>query len=1321
MGMYNPSAPLVVGNEYAPVLYAPYTPDLFVERGWSFRLPLGMPLYQAGLYFDTVPSWAVPGHAYLLTVYARGQETNTGPLKTVTVPLVFVSNTNAASGGGAPTATSSIANPSDNWFYRLRSGTSGESYSRWRTGTIPTELSQPGLTGGKRIHDVSIVYTATAEPGNDAPVPLQINHYYAIDSNRVLYGNAQVDLVESLTTGIRRNRWGEICTWFRAGVNSDNSPFTQDISRAVWNYRLLTLFETGTDFTVEFRTESAAQDGPREIHLQYAAMQITYSEENRLASWGTVLGADYSLVNNGGAGGGYRFGRNTQGPTNGIGFNEPNFVWVNPGGGSSQSGGVIPNVFDATITVKRADYGPYNNQGPAGQIRALRTVDVFPGHPGVVINNTLEPGQSPTIESSDLLPQIVLQSEGTPVAPGTDLSAAPYEFGHTYGRQRPLEVYLGHPAVQGIVPAAEAPNTPFDKVRFWARSNNAKAALRLEVDTADQGPVTVAQLEPSELEQFPEVADGWRQIDLEVDPDFLIDDWSQSSGTRPVVQSSATSASGTTGAWNATAPAGNLEGRLLLLLHGVDTSTIASMGTPTGGTTWNILQQTQNFNAGNGAARLWWKIGGPAEPASYGLTQNSGADGMAVTVAIENGVAAGMHSAGFFFDPPGTNGIVTTPDVPIDGAGALDLRFGVGLFSGATWTAPSQWTPLETGGTPFVSAGLFVRESTVTNNRINLTSSVANSLGRFGITVTVAAPITGPGAPRWESDTTAVEPWEVLGARVVDPNLSNDVFDGTAPAEMGIGTYGGAMTQGGIEGSLPVTADIDAAVVWGQQLPEIEGLSVEIQLQPLAVVDPDCPAVPRGCTPDGLQYYRISWDAIEDGYGFVGLGYYELQRRDDTMDLDEWETVAQAVHPLAVTFDDYEFRVGVDSWYRIRYVQNNGMAGDWTEVSAPEIVGPGVTGAGAARGVLMFTSNVDPGRNLAYVQVWNGSPEETFSFVESANRDLQQMYGRDYQVAFRPAERGGVAFSRSLLVHAASIPVETLAEGFTSLRDLAWADLPYVCVRTERSDRWFTNVNVPGGSIRMKRKLYVAEVDITEVAAEPFPVELHYCEGMTARGALPSTIYEPRFATTPDRGQFGDADISLQVQLRLDQMNQRIPLAGRFERINLLGWYFAYYEDQTLEFFIQGTGFDSADFESAPVPFGAGDLFWVRVDYDPDGGGATSTAQFYTSPDGVVWNPLATTMLGNDSVPGNDPVFDGLPMTVGALGDGTTNLSFTTVQGTGGGWNGVIRELQYLGDGGGVIANPKFFEADPAATQFLDSEGNRWSVTGGVCTVDRRL
>ena len=140
--------------------------------------------------------------------------------------------------------------------------------------------------------------------------------------------------------------------------------------------------------------------------------------------------------------------------------------------------------------------------------------------------------------------------------------------------------------------------------------------------------------------------------------------------------------------------------------------------------------------------------------------------------------------------------------------------------------------------------------------------------------------------------------------------------------------------------------------------------------------------------------------------------------------------------------------------------------------------------------VLIFTSNErqDGSINLAYSSVWEGRVEEGFAFPEAGFVQLQAMYNRDFFTAFRPTERGGEQFQRNMLVQAAAISPETLAN-FVSLRDMAWEDVSYICVRDESGNRWFSTVLVPSGRVTHFRKIYMAPVTVIEVTDTPSEVD----------------------------------------------------------------------------------------------------------------------------------------------------------------------------------------------------------------------------------------
>ena len=212
----------------------------------------------------------------------------------------------------------------------------------------------------------------------------------------------------------------------------------------------------------------------------------------------------------------------------------------------------------------------------------------------------------------------------------------------------------------------------------------------------------------------------------------------------------------------------------------------------------------------------------------------------------------------------------------------------------------------------------------------------------------------------------------------------------------------------------------------------------------------------------------------------------------DTVDAT-WQTIMKSTDGGQTSFRDYEARVGIQSSYRIRTLDFYEFPGPWSSTTTVTLPAIGVSGGSCLQNghLLIFTTNEiqDGSSNLAYSSVWMDTQVvEDFGFAEAGFVQMQAMYNRDFFTAFRPNERGGERFSRTVLVQAAAISPPTLGD-FRSLRDMAWDDVSYICVRDEDGNRWFATVMVPSGQVLRDRRLYLAPVDIVEVTDTPSEVD----------------------------------------------------------------------------------------------------------------------------------------------------------------------------------------------------------------------------------------
>ena len=411
-------------------------------------------------------------------------------------------------------------------------------------------------------------------------------------------------------------------------------------------------------------------------------------------------------------------------------------------------------------------------------------------------------------------------------------------------------------------------------------------------------------------------------------------------------------------------------------------------------------------------------------------------------------------------------------------------------------------------GTADQALTLSVQSATasITAAQLDALPEIVDGYREVTLPLSQAVTVTGSGvdiSATFSSPNSVGRQWEVLG--VIAPALSgvfgNDpesyLYQLPAAAQLGVATYlqgtGATDALSWLSYAPPVSGttldpQTDAVLMLAQSPIQVSGVALSQASLALTGAALNCGVTPREI-PSAITYHSLTWN--NPGITGSGFSYYEIQR-SDAYD-STWQTIAKLPTEATTSFRDYEARVGVLTSYRIRVVNALGFAGIFSATVSGTIAAPGVTlGSADKSGVLLFTSNTNQAGvyTLAYIEALSTTPTEAVTFPESGRLKLQWMYGHDDQTAFYPTERGGEQFTRTILVNNAGVTGPVVQRGFQSLRDMAWAGLPYVCVRNEIGDRWYANVSVPSGTFSTRnsqaRALQLAQVQVTEVSTTPF-------------------------------------------------------------------------------------------------------------------------------------------------------------------------------------------------------------------------------------------
>lgn len=1083
---YNPHVPQIIGQEWVAIrneslILNPTANTL--ERGYTFSLGAATRINNVRFYLKEWNPTFGSNMVFTASVYPAGQEASSGPIRSVVIPTGAVIVTGSGSRiFPTPTGTdpaSALYGSGDNLFLYWIMGQGATAPIGMSIFFATNAFAQ--LLNGKRLLGVDLLIgiNVVSQGFEIEDIFQSIQVHVSNDFNYDPVQRSDTwrlpDLITNRTPEstqqIVRMHLGDANRFF--GVGALTTAGVHNINQ--WTYPQLQRFEASASNRLQIiLTEGsgiAATLGP-EVQIEYAALEVFYCEETRVLAGSRVFNDD---IPNRPLRDPFTLGMNAitvRNPTTlDENFNLPAGTY--------------------TVTISESNTGDnyysalYRSVATLNEVRQLYEIPSLQGTQvnipfplnDDIINTTL------TSESTTLIPQLTMHTSG-----GTLV-----DYSHVYGQQSAGQVYGTNTVSQQIL-TTNAAGT-YSQVRWYARRFGATTApLVLSSTSATiSGSTALVQITPAEWDALPEILDGWKEI------------------TRTFPTALALGGiSNPTFRWSATAETAGNRWEVL----GATAPAVSGFSYQPFATPWfNQVPSGQQLYSGTygypslGASinETWMPQWGPyvsgaaadqASDATILFSQDMPTvTGFTVAVTSQALTGIGLNCG---ISPCGIPTHILYPRLTWGGYGNSASVTDTFTRAATGWgTTDSGQVYTDLGGTVegnYVTTGSYgthVMDGAANTIRASvLTSTFATNVHQR-VKVTVNQVPTGASMRAAAIfNYQDVNNYDFADLRFTTGNTVELVISrlvagvSTSITNVQVGLYGpNQWWYLDMDYTTNGTIRMKAWPV-GQTEPTFYQASTTATFTSGAVGLRSIRST--GNTNTGAIMSFDDWEVSASTYNF---GYLELQRRDDITD---WATIMKATNPGTVQFNDFEARTDSTSQYRIRGVDVYEFAGPWSSTASVFLTSPGVSGScfGHGEHVMIFTSNErqDGSINLAYSNVWESEVTEDFANAESGFTQLQPMFERDFYTAFRPLERGGDQFSRSLLVNAAAISPPTLT-GFTSLYDMAWEDVSYICVRDEDGNRWFATVNVPGGAVKNRRKLYLATINIIEVTETPSPVD----------------------------------------------------------------------------------------------------------------------------------------------------------------------------------------------------------------------------------------
>lgn len=1091
MGVYNPYAPHILGQEWVPMrdeeILLSAAQDTR-EVGHTFVIPSSKVIQDARFYITDFPSGFDSEQIFFASVYAKGTEHLTGPIRSVIIPVNAgsISGAPASFAGGATTVAGALASPLDlggvSFTTNATLGTTGRMSAFFAVDQYAPQLN------GKRIVGVNLLMNICGQYSTMALTTASAQMLFANDSfTRYRFlgiadstGNSMpgpdVAADDQVGNAIRSSSTvvaplGEVNPFW--STSSPNS--TPD--RMPWTYTGLQAYQVSSvtvpRIMFELQLGPATGAAPNAgLYINYLAMQVLFCEETRLMVGGRSFGGDNTSV----------FSQDIIAPSTAI---------LPMRSLSSLAANPVLAAGEYTLTVTQAEtgnvfyYQPPTKPSslPAPALQSVRELFMIPTHEGVQVNVTHKIGEVFGRETTHVLPQLSLHTSGGPL---TEV--------HVYGRQAVAQVYGTITATQEILDSAALSAQTWPQVRFLARRFG-RTTVPLTLDSPSIAGSSVS-ISPNDFDALTEIIDGWREVTL-----TFTTPPTMGAGTAPQWRWSATGETAgnrweVLGAY-APAPSG-IPGNLLNLVPTPNQLSIATYGEAVSGAQINLGWVPQYA------------------PAVTATTDDQTADafiifaqdmpavtGLSVSVASQAVTGIGLNCG---LDPCCIPTSISynwltwsAAQLPLNVL-SDDFERTLSDSWGTAPIAPTAWTNSGGAATDYDING---HQGThlMTSVNVSRKSTAGSWLDGEGL-LNMTIPVVATGAAifmgmmfRFQDSSNYYQADLLFNTdNTVSIRLTaRSTAGGTVTlVETVVGRYVAGDTWNLRAKIETMTAGNLGSMIYASGWPDGDTEPTFWQTNAFsAAINVAGAAGIRSLLGTGnTNTLNVTLPYNSFTMSSLAMAGYELQRMD-TIDTT-WQTIMLSDTMAITGFADYEARVGIASSYRIRQLDVYDFAGTWSSTVTSTIQAPGASGGCISDGhLLLFTSNErqDGSANLAYSSAWEGGQrvEEGFVFPEAGFNQTQAMYNRDNFVVFRPLERGGEAFTRTVLVQAAAISAPTLAD-FTDLRDMAWDTVNYICVRDEDGNRWFASVSVPNGRVQLNRSLYFAQVDVLKVTDTPTPV-----------------------------------------------------------------------------------------------------------------------------------------------------------------------------------------------------------------------------------------